>query len=454
MRNPFITAKATLADYWIRLQSSYWFVPSLMTAVSVLLAAGMVAIDELMPEGFAGLGWITANEPEGARAVLATIAGSMITVASVTFSMTLLMMSYASAQIGPRVVPRFLRDRGNQVVLGTFISTFIYCLIVLRTVRSASDAQLAAASAMPFIPHLAILVSLVLALLSVAVLIYFLHHVPARLNVSNVVGLLGDELLRRLEQQFPPRDECVEPLEWRVARDCAEVLRLRGTGCYLRIVDDGALVSLAQRTDRAFETLVVPGNFCVPGEALVRIFGGKLDDEAERTLRQAFSWGADRTPDQDILLLIDQLAEIAGKALSTGVNNQFTALLCIDQMERALCAAAERREPDAIRAAGGVARVLRKHVSRAEMADRFLVPLRQYTLGDYLATDRLLAMLTKALARQTPGTDLHSALRRHADAIQSDAERALPSGSLRASFAARSNRRRDSSLVRRSTESA
>src|SRR6188768_159158 len=131
MRVPLVPR---LVDYWIRAQSSYWLVPSLMTAFAIGLAVTMVAIDGAAPERIARIPWIAGSQPEGARALLAAVAGSMITVAGVTFSMTLLMVSYASAQIGPQLVPRFLRDRGNQIVLGTFIATFIYCLIVLRTI--------------------------------------------------------------------------------------------------------------------------------------------------------------------------------------------------------------------------------------------------------------------------------------------------------------------------------
>jgi uncharacterized membrane protein len=120
------------------------------------------------------LGWIWAGRPEGARALLSTVAGSMITVAGVEFSITIMALSLASSQFGPRLLRNFMRDRGNQIVLGTFIATFVYCILVLRTVRGGDTEE--------FVPSIAITVGVVLALLSLAVLMYFIHHVRPRFN--------------------------------------------------------------------------------------------------------------------------------------------------------------------------------------------------------------------------------------------------------------------------------
>lgn len=429
MRIPFVTALgAQIRDHWIRVRSSYWFLPSLMTAGAIGLALALVSVDRAAPDWAAGLPFVIASQPDGARGLLAAVAGSMITVAGVTFSMMLVMLSFASAQLGTRLVPRFLRDRGNQIVLGMFIATFIYCLIVLRTVRSPAESGMPGADT-AFVPHLAILVAVLATLLSVAVLIYFLHHVPSSMNAGSVIALLGDELVQRVEHDFPSADEGEAGLHWPVDREAdGDLICLTGAGCYLRIVDYDGLAALAKRIDRRFTTLVAPGAFRVPGSPLVRIHGGAVDDACVRELRGLFSWGGDRTPDQDILFLVDQLAEIAGKALSPSMNGQFTAVLCIDQIERVLSAAATRREPDAVRAVDGVARVFCVHPSLTDVADGFLVPLRQFARGDLLATSRMLAMLDGCLSRCAPGSPLHEALRHHCDAALNEASAALAEG--------------------------
>ena len=420
------TVKARVVDYWIRTQSSYWFLPSLMTVAALLLAFVLLAVDRRAADWVRGLSFIAVSQPEGARQLLSTVAGSMITVAGVTFSMTLLMVTFASAQLGPRLVQRFLRDRGNQVVLGMFIATFIYCLVVLRTVHSPAESLRTAGGDLAFVPHLAILVAVVLALLSVAVLIYFLHHVPALINASSVIGSLGSELLLRLERDFPATNERVTELTWSLEDGVHDEIRLTEPGGFLRIVDYDGLVTLAARADRRITIRIAPGAFCVRGAPIVLVHGDPLDRSAVRELRGLFSWGGDRTPDQDIRFLVEQLAEIAGKALSTGINDQFTAILCIDQMERVLCAAATRRDPDAVRGTDGVARVFVTHVSLPEVADRFLIPLRQFARGDLITTSRLVAMLDSCIDCQVSDSPLLKRLRRHRDAVLAGADLALP----------------------------
>jgi uncharacterized membrane protein len=441
-----LTARAI--DHWIRVRSSYWFLPSLMTVAAIGAALGLVTVDRTAPEWVNGMNLIVSSQPDGAREVLGTVAGSMITVAGVTFSMTLLMVSFASAQLGPRLVPRFLRDRGNQVVLGMFIATFIYCLVVLRTVRSAApdDTSLSVA-AQPFVPHLATLGAVVLALLSVAVLIYFLHHVPMRINASSVIGLLGDELVQRLERDFPAAEEEPPPLEWSLyAAGAGRTIRLDDAGCYLRIVDYEGLVAFARQHELRCTTLVAPGAFCVPGTPIAHLHGRRIDDACGREARKFFSWGGDRTQDQDILFLVEQLAEIAGKALSTGVNDQFTALLCIDQMERALCGAVGRRDPDRLRGCDGVAYLAVEYVSLREVAERFAVPLRQFTRSDLIATDRLLGMFENCAHRAAEASALQRCLQGHFDAAFADAMTALSSPSEREWLASRHGELRASSV--------
>jgi uncharacterized membrane protein len=123
---------AHLRYLWYRLTSSLWLVPALMISSAALLAFGMLHLDTVAPQPWLEkLSWLLRIGPEGARQVLATIAGSMLTVASLVFSMTLVTLQLASSQLGPRLITRFVRDTVNQIVLGTFVATFVYAILVL-----------------------------------------------------------------------------------------------------------------------------------------------------------------------------------------------------------------------------------------------------------------------------------------------------------------------------------
>ncbi len=172
------------------IRASFWFVPTLMSVVAVALAFVLTGFDSQFGAAWLrDVGWLYANKPEGARVLLSTVASSMITVAGVTFSMTTLAVSFASGNIGPRVLSNFMRDRGNHVTLGTFIATFLYCIFVLRTIRAENEVDNQIYE--PFVPHTAILGALILTAASVAVLIYFIHHVPESIHMSNVVANIG-----------------------------------------------------------------------------------------------------------------------------------------------------------------------------------------------------------------------------------------------------------------------
>ena len=176
------------------IRASYWFLPTLLAFAGLTLGLALVIVDSRLGDAWLGrYEWFYGSRPEGARAMLSTIAGSTITVAGVVFSITLAAVTYASGQFGPRLLGNFMRDRGNQATLGVFIGTYLYCLVVLRTIRSAEEISADTAGAVrdAFVPHLAMFGGLALAIASTAVLIYFVHHVTSGIHINNVIARVG-----------------------------------------------------------------------------------------------------------------------------------------------------------------------------------------------------------------------------------------------------------------------
>jgi uncharacterized membrane protein len=173
-------ARFAPANLWAHLRSTYWFLPSLITLGCMGLAFGMIALDrhaadrEMLPR------WLTGGGSDGAREILSSVAGSIITVVSVTFSVTIVALTVASQHFGPRLLNNFMRDTAVQAVLGIFIGTFVYCLLVLRTVQGASDHY------ERFIPHLGVAGAMLLTLVSVGALIFYVHHVATAIQVSQI----------------------------------------------------------------------------------------------------------------------------------------------------------------------------------------------------------------------------------------------------------------------------
>ena len=397
--------RARILRFANQLRESYWFVPTVMAIAALLLGAGMVWLDSHHATGWMDrLPWLYAARPEGARSLLSSIGGSMIGVAGTTFSVTIAAVVYASGQYGPRLLSNFMSDRGNQVTLGTFIATFLYSLIVVRTIRSPGET----AGEPAFVPQLAVLVGVLLVLCSIAVLIYFIHHVPSRIHINSVIGRIGDRLIDEIDQRFPvfvgkPLDEREDddriPDAFRPDADAAAVerraiIRAKHTG-YIQLIDDAALLETARENGLILRLQYQPGDFAHRGSGLVEAWPDEaLDEDARIALGTAFAIGSRRTGMQDLRFLIDELVEIAARALSPGVNDPFTANSCLDWLGAALSDLARRDLPSRLRAdEDGQLRVIAHPLTFAGFIDRGFGALAQYASADMIAGKGFLAAL-------------------------------------------------------------
>lgn len=289
-----------------------------------------------LPESFA---WLLNNQPDGARAVLSTIAGSTITVAGVVFSITLVTLSGAAAQYGPRLLTNFMRDTTNQLTLGTFIATFLYCLLVLRAVQNAPTGADADA-AKYFVPHIALFIGLGFALASIVVLIRFIHHVPRSIHISLLTARIGQELREQITRNFGKLGGKVEdsftlPTALSDAAP-AQLIRSKSPG-FVTIIDLQAIKRASAEHDKVIRLRVLPGDFVFTGQVIAQAQDTPdLPDEYIRDVQRGVLVGMKRTPAQDIRFLIQELVEIAMRALSSGINDPVTAISCLNWLGEAL----------------------------------------------------------------------------------------------------------------------
>lgn len=328
-----------LRGWWLRLLASLWFVP--MLVVLACLALALVLID--------AHGWIDTDLAaawprlfgagvDGGRGMLSAIATSMITVAGVVLSVTIVALSQASTQYSPRVLRNFMADRPTQLVLGIFVGVFVYCLVVLRTIRSEDENG-------GFLPSLAILGGLGFALIGVAALVYYIHHVAASIQAASIVERIHQDTQAAIDRLFPdPIGEPsaaapqIAPSHPAFAHEVASVL----TG-YLVELDDQAVMEFARKHDVVVWVQPQVGDFVVEGEPLVRLSGPRPPEEHLRALHRLFKLGRQRTVDQDATFGVQQLVDIAVKALSPGINDPTTAVMCVDRL-CALSVLLSRRE--------------------------------------------------------------------------------------------------------------
>jgi uncharacterized membrane protein len=406
-----------LLGYWLEIRSTFWFVPALMALGAILLAFLTVELDQRIGETLAGNDILVyIGTPAGARGLLSTIAASMITVAGVVFSITVVALAQASQQYGPRLLRNFMRDTPNQVVLGTFIATFLYSLLVLRTVRGVEDAQ--------FVPQVSMVVALLLTLTSIGVLIFFIHHAAASLQATTVVMSAVRELDRSIERIFPEsagagaREEGSADSGLPEDFDERAVEVSAGKSGYLQAIDVEGLLRIADGDDLILRLEHNPGDFVIEHSTIARLWPSAAhSEELDRRINEAFTLGSDRTSLQDVEYSVDQLVEIALRALSPGINDPFTAINCIDRLGVALMKLMEKDFPSAHRYAGGRLRLVAKPVTFRGVVDAAFTQIRQNGREQPAITIRLLETIA-ALAERVRTDEQRDALLLHARATE------------------------------------
>ena len=349
-----------------QLRERFWFIPATLCVVAAVAAWLFVQIDERT--GADGLGGVfdavfyRVGE-SGSRDILGAIATSSLAVAGTTFSITMAVLALTSSSYGPRLVRNFMSDRGNQIVLGVYVATFLYSLLVLRTVRAVGDPGDPEAEV--FVPHLAVNVAVALAVLNVAVLIYFIHHISSSIQISSIASRVRQDLHRTVERLYPEDlgrgvDEVddVDEDEVRLPDRLEErslAVRARGPG-YVRFVRVDPLFEVACRHDVLIAMAVRPGDFVIEDQVLAHVHpaedlgaDGDGADDVAATIVDAVEVGSSRSPYQDVEFAVQQLTELAVRAVSPGTNDPFTAVNALDDLSSGLSMLAERQVPSPAR---------------------------------------------------------------------------------------------------------
>jgi uncharacterized membrane protein len=379
------------------LRTNLWSVPTLTVLVIVGLFLVTYRADVAFDTGNNQQlpAWVTSGGPDVARQILIAIAAAVITVAGVVFSITILVLQLASQQFGPRMLRNFIRDAGTQVSLGAFVATFVYSVLALQSVSDPPR---------QFVPHLSTTVAVGLALVDLGVLIYFIDHIAVSIQLTSVVSGIAKDFritlgqLQENEWQLirsgPDRDDFAE---LRRETDLGDAIAAQSSG-FLQAVGYERLVAIATESDAVIRLLHRPGHFVVAGQPLARVLPASAVGPVSRGLVRAHIVGPNRTLTQDPGFAIDQLVEVALRALSPAVNDTFTALNCIDWLGDCLCHAYAQPLPSGIYCdeAGNV-RVIEQVVSYERLIKGATDKIRQAAHGMPAILIRQLENLQKVM---------------------------------------------------------
>ncbi len=415
---------AKFQHWWQETRTSFWFVPTLIVLGAVGLATGLIAVD-INVELHVDKKWplIFGSGAAGSRGLLTAVATSMITVAGVVFSITIVALSLTSSQYTSRVLRNFMRDRMNQIVLGVFLGIFAYCLVVLRTIRGGDEVA--------FVPSLAVLGGLALAFVGIAFLIYFIHYISISIQASSIIATAAEETIEAVDRLFPNGlgenfDDAIGSQAALLAGQNWTAIGARKTG-YIESIDGEALLALARSQGIIVRMERGIGEFVVEGALLVSVAGmSGTNEEAAAKLGMVFVISRQRTLQMDAGYGIRQIVDIAMKALSPGVNDTTTAVMCVDYLGAIIARLAPRGIANSHRLHEGELRVIARGPCFESLLDEAFDQIRQNAEGNVAVLTRQLQAL-EFIAGQTLSDRRHDALRQHADLIAAVAERTIPS---------------------------
>ncbi len=411
------------------LRTTLWVVPSLLVVVALILFAATFAVDVAAYHGHLALPtWIRTGSADSERQVLIAIAAAVITVMGVVFSITILALTLASQQFGPRMMRNFVRDIGNQVTLGVFVATFVYSVLALVTINSLGRR---------FVPYLSTSVAEALLLVNLVVLIYFIHHIAKSIQLPEVIAGIADDLMGSIDSEFPDRVAAVpatDPVHHagRTVSELVPLLEERGAvvpsqvSGYIQYVGYAQLIAIATRTDSVIRLEHRPGHFLATGRALATVWPTEAAPEVALALSKAHVTGPHRTLVQDPVFAIDQLVEIAIRALSSAVNDTFTALTCIDWLSAGLGRVSGRVLDEGVyRDGSGRVRLIEFEPSYARMVNRSFDKIRQAAAGMPAVLIRLVDSVG-SITLDTTSPEQRAVLRRQADMVLRLAEQTVP----------------------------
>jgi len=406
-----------LIFFWKELMMTFWFLPVLIICLAILLSITLVIFDNSIT--ISEDSWVhffLVNNSDSARSILSTISGAMISVAGTVFSVTLVALTLASSQFGSRLIKNFMYVKLNQTVLGSYIATYLYCLLVLSSIKDIDGYT--------FIPSISILVAIFAAIANIILLIIFIHQIAVSIQADKVVSDISDFITTNLETLFPEKIDEAQISKKKIDITSAisayqkQVSIKSPNSGYIQYISSEDLVNLVTKQDSLLIVHHRPGNYLVKGIEIAELrTHSKWEQEAIEKLLNQFVIGKTKTPQQDVEYSIHQIVEIAVRALSPGVNDPYTAIACIDNLTSTMSYLAEAKFPSKYRLdEEDNLRVIVKTFDFEGVLNIAFNQIRQFSTGSAAVIIRLMEALT-TIQKFTKTEDHKKAVIKHAEMV-------------------------------------
>ena len=411
-----VTARYT----WDRLRVSFWFIPAVMAAAAVLLAWLMYWIDSRIPNAaLESSRFILAGTVGELRSSLLGVAGTVLATAGMVFTLLTLPLSTVAAQYGSRLLRLFLSDRTAQFVLGMFSATFVYCI--------AAALSIPPVEVEPESPQLTATLGLYLMLATFATLILLVQHISIMLQAPSIAAAAGAELLDGIsvdvvEEVRSSQNQSQANQDAWISMAAADGygVRVLSTG-YIQSIDPAIILTAARDKNLAVRLLRKPGAFVARGEVVALVWpAARVDRRLDKQIRRAIRTGSQRTPTQDIECAVNQLVEMAVRAMSPAINDPFTAMTCLDYLGQGLALFARQgAESASTYDQTGQLRLIFEPVTFEELLNAAFDMLRHASCDNASVLLHMLQTIDE-IGEETNSREAHQELVRHVRLIQAE----------------------------------
>ena len=378
--------------------NSIAFYPSLIALVMIGLAIGMVALGYFSISKWLAehLPFLNVNNADTARTILSTVIAGIISLTVFSFSMVMVLLNQAATNFSPRLLPGLISDKKHQLVLGFYMGTIIYCVIVLMNILPDSDIYSNLG--------LSVAVSILLSIICLALFAYFIHTISHAIQINNILEELYHKTRNELQILVKQRTAVLEQLGDFQLPDTEDWPSIESDESgYLQAITEAKLLEIAEQNNTILEFCLPKGQFVLKGLNIVKSRQPLGKKVKEQVLEQLLFDNRELIAD-NYLMGFKQITEIAVKAMSPGINDPGTALNAIDYLTELLSEHLRMPPIDVVLSDSNTVRLIKPAVAFKALLYPILASLRQYCKHDVVIVLKLLSMLKYLLLQPTNGT--------------------------------------------------
>ena len=369
--------------YYNKITESIAFYPAIIATAFLILSFVMLKID-FSPWGKdfkSGLNWLSLKDASTARSIISTVAGAILSLTVFSFSMVMIVLNQAASQMSNRVLSSMIENRFQQVILGIYIGTIVYALFLLSTIRDIDTGV--------YIPALSIYLLILITVVDIFLFIYFLDYVTQSVKYETVIHRVQKQTMQTMKKKYKALEN--ENISWNhlpfIEIKTEESNKFQG-------FNEKKILHIAKEKNIYVSFLYQQSVWLIKGIPLMKIYSAeKIDEECKKDLLTATDFFKGQPIDRNADYGFNQLAEVAIKALSPGINDPATAVISLHALSDILSYKLNHKLPSLIEDEDGVKRIFIPSSSFSDAFEKCIYPIWNYGKEDQYIQNEIISII-------------------------------------------------------------